>query len=295
MSKPLASERFHRVVFDRAKYGMPLLVDACPISSIDEFTLRGRTHHLGFYEVALVTRGAGTLQLDDAAIEIAPRRVAVTCPGEMRRWHLGTSGLDGWLVFFEAGFVNEFFREGRFVERMPLMASEPRRRSLAASSRGFESLAEIACGMRDELQAVRRDSEHALRADTYRLLVALQRMIAPSANEARPDWRARAVCERFEEALESRFVAQHCVGDYAALLGVTAHHLNECVRDAAGITAREAIHRRRHLEACRLLLHTDQSVAAISDALGFSGPSWFTRFFKRIEGTTPREYRAGRK
>ena len=286
---------FPRVQFDRTKYGVPLLVDACPISAIESFTVGGKSHRLGFHEIVLVTKGHGTLELDDAAIDIAPRCVAVTGPGEVRRWRLGDSTLDGFIVFFESGFVNEFFREGRFVERMPLMASEPSRRSLQAPSRRFDALAGIAADMCREIGTLRADSEHLLRAQTYRLLVTLQRMVAPSlaaAPACRPG--PRSLRARFDEALEARYATHIRVGDYAALLGVSSRHLNAFVRDCSGITAREAIHRRRYLEACRLLLHTGQSIAAISDGLGFSGPSWFIRFFKRRSGITPGAFRARR-
>ena len=286
---------FPRVPFDRTKYGAPLLVDACPISAIENFTVGGKSHRLGFHEIVLLTRGRGMLELDAAAIDVAPRRVAVTAPGEVRRWRLDDPTLDGFIVFFEAGFMNEFFREARFIERMPLMAAEPGKRSLQASRRAFDALSGIASDMCGEIRALRNDSEHALRAQTYRLLVALQRMVAPALNVA-PAFgpRPRPLGTRFEEALEARYATHDRVADYAGLLGVSSRYLNACVRESSGVTAREAIHRRRYLEACRLLLHTQRSAASISDSLGFSEPSWFIRFFKRHSGMTPGAFRSRR-
>ena len=284
-----------RILFNRSKYRLPLLVDACRIEHIEDFTVGGRSHRLGFYEVALVTRGCGSLQLDDTAIDIVPRRIAVTGPGEVRRWRLADSRLEGFIVFFEASFVNEFVREDRFLERMPLMASEPWRRSVQASSRPFDALVGIAGEMCEEIRSLRTDSEHALRAQTYRLLVELQRM-AGSARAAQPTYvpRPRTISARFEEALEARYATDDRVADYAALLGVSSRHLNACIRDYSGITACETIRRRRYLEASRLLLHTRRSVAAISESLGFSEPSWFIRFFKRHSGMTPGAFRGRR-
>jgi AraC-like DNA-binding protein len=283
---------FPRILFDRTKYGVPLLVDACPIAAIPGFTVEGSSHRLGFYEVALITRGKGTLRVDDAAIGVAPRRVVVTGPGEVRRWHLDDRGFAGFVVFFEGGFVNEFFRDGRFVERMPLMASAPASRSPLASRHPFDELVRMAETMCGEVRNLREDSEHALRAQTYRLLVTLQRMATPAlpANAARP----RSLGARFEEAVEARFATEDRVEDYAAALGVSGRYLSARVSQSLGVTPSEAIRRRRHLEACRLLLHTSRSVAAISDALGFSGPSWFIRSFKRQSGMTPGEFRLGR-
>ena len=45
-------------------------------------------------------------------------------------------------------------------------------------------------------------------------------------------------------------------------------------------------------EAARLLAYTDKSLIAISDFLGFSSQSHFSRVFKKYMGKTPSEYRA---
>lgn len=44
-------------------------------------------------------------------------------------------------------------------------------------------------------------------------------------------------------------------------------------------------------EARRLLRYSDKSIIVISDYLGFSSPSHFSRTFKKYSGKTPREYR----
>ena len=289
---PPARRDTQRVAFDRMKYGRPLLVDACRIGDIDDFTMGRASHRLGFHEVALITRGRGRVELDDAPIEVAPRRVFVTAPGEMRRWQLEGSALEGFVVFFEAAFMNDFVRDARFVERLPLMAARPERRAVLAAPGSFEALAAIAGAMRDELRAHRIDSEHALRADTYRLLVAVQRLAAP-AIPARTPGRpcARPLFQRFEDCLEERFARHHRVAEYAAMLGVSERHLNACVREASGATARESIHRRQFLEAKRLLVHTRLPVAEIAEQLGFAESSYFIRFFKRRAGTTPLAFR----
>ena len=77
------SESPRSIAFDRHKYGMPLLVDACSVASIPGFITEPMPHRLGFYEIALVTAGRGRLELDGAAAEVAPGTVLVTRPGEI--------------------------------------------------------------------------------------------------------------------------------------------------------------------------------------------------------------------
>jgi AraC family transcriptional activator of pobA len=281
------------IAFDRRKYGDELLVDACAIRDIPGFiTGPARPHRLAFYEIALVTSGAGHLDLDGVALPFARGRALLTEPGETRRWRLAPDAgerLDGLLVFFEAEFFNAFFGDTRFVENLPLVAAAAPRRSLAAPARAFDELVALAGDMRDELRCVRADSSHALRAQAYRLLVSMQRLDRDLA--ASPVDAARALARRFTALVDERFALAEGVGAYAERLHVTPRHLNACAQAALGRTASDTIHARRMLEARRLLLHTALGVGAIAERLNFSDASYFVRAFKRHAGTTPLAFR----
>ncbi|MCE6983699.1 helix-turn-helix domain-containing protein, partial [Pseudomonas frederiksbergensis] len=43
----------------------------------------------------------------------------------------------------------------------------------------------------------------------------------------------------------------------------------------------------------QLLLDPTQSISQIADHLGFQYPQHFSRFFKKLAGVTPKEYREG--
>jgi AraC family transcriptional activator of pobA len=43
--------------------------------------------------------------------------------------------------------------------------------------------------------------------------------------------------------------------------------------------------------ARRMLLYTDESAARVAASLGFEDPSYFSRFFRRETGQTPKEFR----
>lgn len=49
--------------------------------------------------------------------------------------------------------------------------------------------------------------------------------------------------------------------------------------------------RLRVLHACRLLQQTDQSITSIAMVVGFSDSNYFSRQFRLLNGTSPREYR----
>ena len=45
------------------------------------------------------------------------------------------------------------------------------------------------------------------------------------------------------------------------------------------------------LEAKRMLVYTSMTISNVADALGFNDPAYFTRFFSRLAGVSPREFR----
>ncbi len=79
---------------------------------------------------------------------------------------------------------------------------------------------------------------------------------------------------------------------YAAALGLSPGHLNALCREHVRRSAGACIRGRIVLEARRLLRYTDMTAAMIVYSLGFEDPSYFTRFFTRETGLSPRRYRS---
>lgn len=68
-------------------------------------------------------------------------------------------------------------------------------------------------------------------------------------------------------------------------------HLSRKFKEETGMTLTDFILTKKSEEAARLLAYSDKSLIAISDYLGFSSQSHFSRVFKKYMGKTPSEYR----
>jgi AraC-like DNA-binding protein len=79
---------------------------------------------------------------------------------------------------------------------------------------------------------------------------------------------------------------------YSNHLFVTPKYLSEVVKNVTGSTAGNIIDQIVAQEARRLFQTTDLDIAEISDFLGYSNPAFFSRFFKRMVGETPRLYQS---
>ncbi len=80
------------------------------------------------------------------------------------------------------------------------------------------------------------------------------------------------------------------MGLVAQRMGITSRTLARHL-DRYGLTFRQVLDERRHMEACALLGEGQTAVEDIAARLGYSDPANFTRAFRRWAGCTPSQYR----
>lgn len=81
------------------------------------------------------------------------------------------------------------------------------------------------------------------------------------------------------------------VQDLADALNIPCHKLSRSFRKDTGFGLKEFMEYLLLQKARHLLLHTNLPISQISEHLGFSDPFYFSRFFKKKEVLSPREYR----
>jgi len=81
------------------------------------------------------------------------------------------------------------------------------------------------------------------------------------------------------------------VEQYATALRVSPSRLRRLCLALTGQSPMQLVHARIMLEARRLLHCTDRAVHVIATELGFQDAAYFTRFFSRRAGVSPRVFR----
>lgn len=110
----------------------------------------------------------------------------------------------------------------------------------------------------------------------------------PPSNRGERD---QHLLSHFIKLVEQHYREHLSVEIFASRIGVSSVHLNSLCRELAGQTALQIIHQRLLLEAKRNLTYTNMSISQLSDSLGFSDPTYFSRFFRRLGGQTPNAFR----
>ncbi len=102
---------------------------------------------------------------------------------------------------------------------------------------------------------------------------------------------ANDIFDRFIYLVNSHCKEQRQLAFYAKKICITERYLGTVIRQVSGITAKEWIDRAVITAAKVMLRHSNLQIAEITERLHFSNPSFFCKYFKRLEGCTPQEYR----
>lgn len=103
--------------------------------------------------------------------------------------------------------------------------------------------------------------------------------------------REQTTFDRFIQLVNQQCAVQHQIGYYANRMCLTERYLSTIIRQTSGTTAKEWIDRAIITRIKVELKHSDKTIAQISDDTNFPNPSFFSKFFKRLTGQTPLEYR----
>lgn len=110
--------------------------------------------------------------------------------------------------------------------------------------------------------------------------------------EKQPYSRRNRLFLEFQHLVAIHHDSHRTIDFYADKLCITPRYLSAIVREVSGMTASECIERVVILNARLLLTTTDMTIQQISDSLNFPNHSFFSKYFKRITGMTPKECRA---
>ena len=95
--------------------------------------------------------------------------------------------------------------------------------------------------------------------------------------------------------LHQHFEEHHDIGFFASELCITTTYLSRVVRQVSGgRTVVDYINQMLLMEATFLLRQTSMSITQISFQLNFAEVTIFGRFFTRMKGISPREFRKGK-
>jgi AraC family transcriptional regulator, transcriptional activator of pobA len=237
--------------------------------------------HARLHQLLLLRSGSGTLHLEGRALNLPAMSLVNVPPGAVHAFAFERD-TQGWVATLADDLL----------EQLLAPAGEERQ---ALATCGVIA-ADAALGTLMAQIAVEFEGRSPSRSLVLRGLCAvLLGLAARAATRAAPpdrDSAGSALLRRFEALVQARALEHWSVADYARALAVTPTHLSRVVRLATGQPASRLVEARLMREARRQLAYTSLQVTTIAYTLGFADPAYFSRVFSRVEGLSPRAFRA---
>lgn len=246
-------------------------------------------HRHSFFHIVLFTEGGGKHTIDFEQFPVQAGQVYFMVPGQVHSWAF-EGQTDGYVINFSAGIFNGFLKDLQFLEAFTFF------RGIAADSvirlSGDNLQQAISCFelMLREVAEPAGFSTEMICAQLLSLFITVSREPQALQQAAKP-LHHHVVLQHFYKLVEQQYTEQKMPKDYARLLYITPNHLNALCRDLTGQSAGTIIRNRVLLEAKRLLVNAQLSIAEIAYQLNFKDNSYFTRFFKKYTGQTPEAFR----
>ncbi len=249
-----------------------------------EWTIHPHVHR-DLNHIILIAEGGGSMRAEGTTVSFDAPSLLLVPAGVIHgfSWYGESSG---WVVTI----ANDYFSHlaTRDADLKPLF-----RHAAAVELLAEDRLpVEAAIGeMSRELGWAGPGQRAAVEAALLSLMVrALRRSRLdhrPEAGQARQ----AALVARLRDRIEGRFRQREPVTEHAKALGVSTTALRHACASVAGTAPAAMLDARALLEAKRLLLYSNLSVAEVGYAVGFADPAYFSRFFTRHAGQSPRAFR----
>jgi len=273
----------------RRGLGRPLHVETIETRSARHHWMIAPHVHHSLHQIVFVRRGAGVVLADGQRSQYRPPALMLMPRGVVHGFEF-EPGTQGHVITVATDILGEMSGRERGVASLferPAVFDLRARGALAPDiARSVRLLAREA----GRIDAGQRLTLHGclevLLGNLLRLLHARPNLADPAIGQR------HALMALFEELVERRFRQHPSVADMARALHVSQSRLRAVCLEATGRSPIQLIHARIVLEAKRQLHYTSISIREVAYALGFDDAAYFTRFFSRLVGTSPRRFRS---
>jgi len=246
-------------------------------------------HRHSFYHLVLFTDGGCSHTIDFESFEVKPGQIYFMIPGQVHSWDF-EGFTDGYIINFSSSFIQSFLLRSGYFDNFFFLNGNPKDEVIDLPA---DQLSVIISLFEKILAEVEKPA--ALGSDMVKLLmlqifILISRCGGKADNFGKQGYN-QTLIRNFQKLIEQHYIDVKLPKDYAELLYITPNHLNAVCKDVLGLSAGEVIRNRTLLEAKRLLTNPKLNISEIAFNLNFSDNSYFTKFFKKIEGITPEEFR----
>jgi AraC family transcriptional activator of pobA len=241
--------------------------------------------HRDLHHVFLFLRGGGIVHADERTIDCRPPCILIVPAGVVHSFRFERNSVGTVLTFSD-----------------PLLRLASSRYPDIATA--FERALCVPAFVNKQLDAALKElelelgwaapaHEFAVESLLSTILIWVHRLHHCAQQKAQTAVGPRAMLvARYRALVEKRFREHPSMKESAQAMGVAPARLRNACKSLTGAPPGEILKARLNLEAQRLMRYSNLSIGQIALQLGFEDPAYFSRFFTKMSGSSPRAFRA---
>ncbi len=248
-----------------------------------------QAHRHTFYHLVLFTKGGGTHTIDFETFKVQRMQIYFMIPGQVHSWAF-KGEVDGYVINFSVPFFQSFLLKSDYLDQFPFFNGTVADEVVQLPAELHPQVIQLMEQLLQERENRPPLGQDMIKALLLQLFIQIGRLKL-AAQPHQPAAYHYTVLRNFQKLIEQHYKTLRLPKAYAELLYITPNHLNALCNDLLGTSAGEVIRNRVVLEAKRLLVNPEVSISEIAYELDFADNSYFSKFFKKLTGSTPELFR----
>lgn len=234
-----------------------------------------------YHFIHFVVRGEGTLQIQDRTYPVRQNQLFIVPADEVSTYQASTE--NPWKYCW-IGFLG--IQSGQLLNS--IMHCDSRRYVLdCKDARFYERQIEFILSITGKQLSTHLQSNGIL----YSLIGTLLEELGADD----PEDLDMSIPYQAQQYMELHYHNNLQIADIAAAVGVHTNYLANIFQEQYHMSPKQYLSNLRIRKARELLLYTDHPIYIVANSVGFTDPLAFSKFFRRMMGVSPSDYRTQRR
>ena len=254
-------------------------------------TKPNKPHRNNFQAIIWIKEGSGTHLIDDRLINIESNTFMLISKGQVHAFNPDLKTV-GWALRFADSFLDSAAYHSKY--KYNLFSNLTVNSVLKVKKNDLAMFEVIMKQIQNEYVAENQPEKIEILQRLVEVLIIKLVLLKQIqfTKEFNSDLAAYQLFQQFNIDLENHFKTEHGVSSYAERLNISPRKLSQNLKLFVGKPPSRIILERIIVEAKRYLRYSGMSVKETGFELGFNDPSYFSKVFKKVEGKTPKAFRA---